>query len=91
MKTTFKDYIRGFPSFLKAIRDIVNPSSISRLQLVSDTLNDLLDQGGHDIKWEIRIPQTDPLKFKEFIRNGYRLEVQLNCDIKRNCSFIRLR
>jgi hypothetical protein len=82
MKTTFRDYIRGFPSFFKAIRDIVNPSSISRLQLVSDTLNDLSDQDGRNIKWEIRIPRTDPLKFKEFIRNGYRLEVQLNCEIK---------
>lgn len=81
IKTTFKNYIEGFPSFFQSMKEIIQPISITRLELVSDTLTGLLKRGGRDIRWRIQIPQTDPLKFKEFEKKGNRLEVQLNCDI----------
>ncbi|MGA9100240.1 MAG: hypothetical protein WB392_15060 [Methanotrichaceae archaeon] len=82
IRTTFKEYIEGFPYYVRIIQDYVQPASVNRLQIVRDMFRNLLDQKGRDIEWEIDIPKGDSLKFKDIERNGNRLEVQLSCKIK---------
>lgn len=82
IKTTFREYIEGFPYYVKVMRDYIQPNSVNRLQIVSDMFRSLLDQNRRDIDWEIDIPGRDPLKFKDIEINGKRMEVQLSCKIK---------
>lgn len=79
---TFKKYINNFIYFIQDISDFIQPSSISKLHEIRIGLFELLEDKTEPIDWEIDIPRSEPLKFKEFMKKDSRLEVSLNCKIK---------